>query len=683
MATDLTPRSKAQSIPIRPLKGIHRELASTAVPTGGLLDCANLIANRSGLRRRAALYDIANGQSVEYPPLQGFLPFFKPDGTQELLAIDQKFLYKVDVGVGLSGVYWTYGTGTVSVSGTTVTGSGTSWSWSNFIRAGDVIVLDADGSGDGPESVEILTVVSTTQIELASAPTGTYGAGTDYVIRRAFAAADPYAVDWAIGVGMGSGDAGTSSKAVFADSVHPTLAYDGASFGLFDAGLDFVPTCVAHHLDRLWWGRYIDAGTDWRQAIIWSEITDKTSVPGNFVSLPYVPGYVKRLVPLGNLLMAYFSDSVWAGTRTQGIAGSLLPVSFQRIDFSGVGLLGPRSVCSALGGHFAVLQDNIYFVGAEGLELIGDPVVRATVQRCQRPQRVTAAFDAVTETVAFGFPEDGSTAQKLWRFHIRSKEWSYDEIESDTVGDGVLLPSTLTYGNWAGAPYATGTVAASGTTTLTGSGTSWLANVEAGARIHIDTLDDGRYVTVYTVSSVTSDTELELTEAASTFSGKAYYAVNPDDQVESLPYPTYGAIGIQATERRQLFLGRGGRLLAFTELADDYDGSTIGMRIETPDYDGGAPDDDKFWSRLSMKLAEAPSADLTFTVQFSTDRGRTWQPAGQIVITSSENEDYVNFRATGSHIRFRISSTSSSLPYTIEELCFRVLGRDAEWRPGD
>ena len=64
--------------------------------------------------------------------------------------------------------------------------------------------------------------------------------------------------------------------------------------------------------------------------------------------------------------------------------------------------------------------------------------------------------------------------------------------------------------------YATGTASASGTT-VTGTGTSWTANVKAGDQMYFgDAAQTDPDATWYTVDSVTSDTELELTADAGT-----------------------------------------------------------------------------------------------------------------------------------------------------------------------
>jgi len=102
------------------------------------------------------------------------------------------------------------------------------------------------------------------------------------------------------------------------------------------------------------------------------------------------------------------------------------------------------------------------------------------------------------------------------------------------------------------------------------------------------------------------------------------------------------------------------------------DGTPIAIQVETPDYDEGAPGMVKFWRMLRLKIAWNPEAgqpnDITFAISISTDRGRVYRSIGNMIIKSGNDEGYINFRATGPHIRFLITSSSSVTPYYITEM---------------
>lgn len=659
------------------------DVSSLQVERGGMLDVANLMVTASGLKRRPVLVDGAGGDTVDWPPIVATAPYFSVDGTQKLVVCDQKFMYTLADSTGYTAVYDTYDTGTIAVSGTTVTLTTGSFSTGD-VEAGDIIVLDADGSGDGPETAEIASITDATHCELTAAPTGTFSGGTDFEARKAFKAAEPYWLDWVTGVYDGS-----AMCVVFADGYHTPLAYNGTTFTAYDAAITAVPRCLGFFMDRLFMGGYVDGGVDYRQGVIWSKTSDLTDFPGDYLDLPYVPGYMMRMVPLGNTLMAYFSDSVWVGTRTQGFAGDTLPVAFNRIDYSGVGLLGPRAVVAGLGGHFAVLKDNVYFVSANGVEPVGDRVVEQTVRRCSTPYKTQAALDVANDSVVFGFAEDSENISKLWRFNWKSKEWSYDELNLDYVGHALYSVGALTYGTWAATPESTGTLLGTeGESTITGSGTQFLsAGVLDGAKIFVDTLEDGRYVTEYTVDGDASaeDTLTIVEELAEDLDYYSYYIVNPANSIGQLPYASYGAIGADLGAKDRLLVAQSAGLYVLSASGTaDADGTTPTVRIETPDYDGDAPDKDKFWSRLSLKIQELLSVDLDWVVQYSTTRGRSWQSAGTLKIVAGEDEGFIGFRATGSHIRFRLTcGTVGAEQYVIEEMVFKVFAREVEYNPGD
>lgn len=74
--------------------------------------------------------------------------------------------------------------------------------------------------------------------------------------------------------------------------------------------------------------------------------------------------------------------------------------------------------------------------------------------------------------------------------------------------------------------YATGTASCAGGTTVTGSGTSWLANVKAGDFIHFGSASQtSPTATWYEVDSVTNNTSLELTAAGPNTGGLGVYTV--------------------------------------------------------------------------------------------------------------------------------------------------------------
>ena len=115
----------------------------------------------------------------------------------------------------------------------------------------------------------------------------------------------------------------------------------------------------------------------------------------------------------------------------------------------------------------------------------------------------------------------------------------------------------------------------------------------------------------------------------------------------------------------------------------DDNNERIPCGIETPDWDGGAPDIDKTFLRFGLKIDTVLDTNLVFVVQMSLNRGATWKSAGSLTIVAGNNEAFLSLLETGSTVRFKLSSRSDVMPYTIEEITVRVVGRGIEIDVGD
>lgn len=146
------------------------------------------------------------------------------------------------------------------------------------------------------------------------------------------------------------------------------------------------------------------------------------------------------------------------------------------------------------------------------------------------------------------------------------------------VVDGVLYVGGYAYAGARGvvAPYATGTVGvAEGATTVTGTGTAWLAALEAGSLLVID----GRLLAVDTV---TDDTHLELAVPwpGATAAGLAYSAA----AVQAIP-AAYHPNGIYAAVGTRLLSADGDRIYESvagdptTWIADEFHQLTAGEHV--------------------------------------------------------------------------------------------------------
>jgi hypothetical protein len=122
------------------------------------------------------------------------------------------------------------------------------------------------------------------------------------------------------------------------------------------------------------------------------------------------------------------------------------------------------------------------------------------------------------------------------------------------------------------------------------------------------------------------------------------------------------------------WVGDGGKVYFFERTGL----SSIPVVLESGDIDFDAPDTIKTVLRMSVRISGQRSTVLAFSVRVSADRGHSWKNVGLLSIPADSDEDSINFRASGSSIRFRLESSSNIEEYTIEEIVLRVAGRGGE-----
>jgi hypothetical protein len=433
--------SDPKNISARPLnKGMFRDVPPTLIPEGGMYTIQNGLVKRGGIQKRcgSTTYLAGNQVNSSDQPIVGLAPVWQTDGSQIGCLLTSRYLYTVSGYAAPTVKYydWTVGGQTCSVTDTTVTGSSGDCDFENddvFSQQtgsrgkGDYFVLDVDGSGDGPEIIEIANVVSDTEITLASAPSGTYGAGTDWAIYKRFHIESETLLDWIV----------VDNKLIITDNKRTPYAFDGTDLDEYDSGISYVCGCLCVQDQRVWMGNVYEDSTYYRNRIRWSSATDRTS----FNSADYLDvdhpgsGAIRRLMPLGNLLVAYFEDGIHIGRQTNITD---LPRSFQMIETGRIGLIGPRAICGFLNGHAFVGQDDIYFLTTSGIERIGSVVLEDTIKSCAYPDYIYAAFDPLNERLVFGFPQSSREIEKIWSYNYLTKAWSYDLISCTSLTNPLL-----------------------------------------------------------------------------------------------------------------------------------------------------------------------------------------------------------------------------------------------------
>ncbi len=361
-----------KNFPIRDFhKGVVLHKAPQDMAPGSMLRARNYLVNPAGLTRRPVYNNYASGITVDYPPLNGLASFHTLGGIQHNILYDQKFIYAL-TSSAFTGKYWAYAAGDCTNTGTAVVGNGTLWDTSaSHLQVGDVMVLDFDESGDGPETATISAIADDTHLTLATAPGTNHPGGTDYKIYRAFKPVEPYFIDHVAIYG-------STLKLVFADSARPPFSYDGTTFTELDSDLtdlSYIASCVTYFLDRLWLGHIQEGASDYRHRIRWSNVDPNVSTfsIGDYQDLPYSGGALRKLVPMGDRMMVYFEDALYIGSASNFVGK---PLDFKRIESGGVGLVGMKAVVPWSGGHFFVGQNNIYYVSNKGVDPIGTPIIK-------------------------------------------------------------------------------------------------------------------------------------------------------------------------------------------------------------------------------------------------------------------------------------------------------------------
>lgn len=580
------PRS-AKSIPVRPLdKGMMLNSSSQVIPDGAFLTLENMIASKEGPKRRPGYEDIASGQVLSYRPID-MLTLVAPSGDLVALLLTSHSLYRVDMRTGYTEVPWAYNSGTITIYGGTVTGLGTFWR-DNDIQSGDLLRV-------GGLEVEILTVSSNTAMVINTGVLSD-GSGISYSIQRTFQPGILNSPTWAA----------TPFRVAIADGKHKLLGYDlnTGTLGYWTtvAGKDppngaVIPAVVSYFSDRVYQGNIIDpVEGEVRSRILWSTLADDTdfSVAANYMDLPYSGGNLMGILGLGDLLMFYYDDAVYAGYPTNYPNLPFRPV---RLETGKIGLVSTRGVGAYLGGHMFVGQNDFYFTDGKEIKGLGDPIARELLPTMENPGWSYVAADVLNSSVLFGVSDIDDKISRIWRMDSRTGAWSYDPISTEMITNPIVNAALA----W---------------DTLTG---SW------------------------------------------------------DDL--GTTYASWNKMAILDTQRRVIV--ESGRQLWRESIdgAVDFGSASVPVVIETKDHDFGDPDSSKTFVWLSLKIDwnNVLTDTLMFNVSVSTNRGRTWKSGGTMYIAAGHDEGWVNFRATGSTMRFKLTSSSGVGSYYISEYTLRVV----------
>jgi hypothetical protein len=454
------PPQSAQNIPMRPLdKGVDRGTPPQLIPVGGFLTINDILVTERGLVRRAGFTYLDTADPIPYM-MRSLAQYLQANGTQANAILTEDTLYKYHIIDGVTECESLGDSGTsvvLEVDGTLATCATATWADADILP-GDLLRVSAAGT---TYEAHIGSVAADTTINLGETtiPDGFY---TAYKIQKTFRETPFVTPDTTV----------IDDSLVIADGKRPLQVWNGGANTLaywttedakkLPGGVDFVPKCVLAMDDRIWVANTYDA-TDGhqRQRIRWSALADPHdfSQVTNFLDLPYTTGEIVRIAALGPNIVAYFSDGIYIGTRTNF---PLLPRRFDRLETGGVGLVGAKALTSWANVHFFIGQDNIYALSVDGqITPIATKIFRDIKTRCNDFTKAYAIPDPTNSQVIFGFPTNGIISE-CWFFNLNTKAWSSGEISTSMLAGGDIQQSlswsslaTVTDWQSLGTPYPT------------------------------------------------------------------------------------------------------------------------------------------------------------------------------------------------------------------------------------
>jgi hypothetical protein len=177
-------------------------------------------------------------------------------------------------------------------------------------------------------------------------------------------------------------------------------------------------------------------------------------------------------------------------------------------------------------------------------------------------------------------------------------------------------------------------------------------------------------VTATSLSSPALDLGLSWDDLAT------YLSVNTWDE-GMLTFESWDSIG-SIIASNKVYKSESGLLTQLSDNSGSDDGTAYTTTFETSDMDFNELDKDKSFFQFRLKLAERPEVALNFYITYSLDGGYTWTDCGILTVPITARESKVDFIATGSAIRFKVTETSTALPYTVTELSLRLCTKGDE-----
>lgn len=619
--------SSPQNFTFRPLnKGMQTSSTSVSMPDGSFLSVKGFDVLPKGLQRRGGwvptLYDSGSGlsEAIDFllpleEHVEDLAQFALDTGERRTIAVTNRFLYVIDRDSGYTPVPWQR---EYVVDSIVEAGSTTT-----IVVSGDYrtdYLEDGDYVRFGGELLEATTVTASAT-ELTLELDGTFTtppvATDEFNIYKAFKAVSERIVDFTFGRGRMYLVDGSSMLVFQYDGafLQPLIIVDDTSTRVVMGA-----RTITYFADRLFFGDIIEYDSSvsqyyFGQRVRWTEVLDLTTC--------LQANYQDLVRTRGKIIKLFGMGNLLMCYTNDGVYYgretnlTTLPYAFTLIESGGVTIVGPKAVCSYFDGQVFIGQDNAYYIGSDAsITPIATLIAEDLVNANVSPQVARAMFDANLGRLILSESERNELITKMFFFNSKSKGWSFVDC-SISCPSLVKLADELYY-------YELGAVDTYETT--------WVRN---NTYISLMFFDAAKQLLAFQDSG-------HLLE---------YTSMLDADQF-------VGALGTNET-------------------------SAIPLEIVTPDFDFDDPDADKSALRLSLKVTDLPNVVrinvLRFKVEGSSDRGRTWRDLGTMEIDPDDDEDALNFRMTGSTLRFRLTSGEDvdqtgqlNPPFLLSEIVLRV-----------
>ena len=597
----------------RPLLGIDWNSSELDLKPGSFLDLQNLVVRPKGLYRIPGYDTFINGAAwspADVPCL--LITGWGGNGVQYPFLFTENYIFLASWSTGFTLCPWLYSTGTASTSGTAVTGTGTFWKTLG-INPGDIFTINSTNyiiASVNTDTSITLTTSAGSNTTRAYSITRYLGAGTRAIV-DACQVNDLTLGQYLVATSPGNQPVAITPQTQAITNLIPSAAKQPSS-GAFNA------QACAYMVGRIFMGNLNDGSNGLaRTRIRWSKATDTTdfSDPTAYIDLmsqaSAFSGGVQRMVPLGTMLVVYLDDAIFVGTPSNT---PNLPLAFQQLPSGSVGLVGSRAVASII---LPRAEENIWGVNTIGHFFVGfDNVYFLSASNL--------SLEPIGSKI---LRESLAKCQYPNRIQVAT-DWPRRRVRFGFPQSNPYIEKIFEY-DWETKEWSYEVR------------TTWM-------------------IADLPISNAWAPVQMQdvLGNNMMTLTGDSM----------NLSYGTASAF------TRTHFVENAGALWSnsYNENAINPDGSSNPISITTPDYDEGAPGMVKFWRMLRLKISwepeTPPTVPITFNVSVSMNRGQTWRPIGSSTVLPGNDEAYLNFRATGPHIRFLITSNAPVTPYYIAEI---------------